>query len=177
MPPSSFPHPASSLRPSFHPALPPSRAPSPDVNGGSTLASGQVTPKDRWVLYPRRGHSALNSGIKSLSSRPLLVVGRPDDLLQDPGVPLTSNQLGPEEKKDLERGLSQMGAQGRDGVTCAPVWVEDKLHQGMLHAAFHFSPIMTNRSLFFRFLRGNVQNLSLANLPLPFAPRQHQQNC
>jgi len=138
MPPSSFPHPASSLRPSFHPALPPSRAPSPDVNGGSTLASGQITPKDRWVLYPRRGHSALNSGIKSLSSRPLLVVGRPDDLLQDPGVPLTSNQLGPEEKKDLERGLSQMGAQGRDGVTCAPVWVEDKLHQGMLHAAFLF---------------------------------------
>ncbi|GAA5913724.1 uncharacterized protein JCM6883_000026 [Sporobolomyces salmoneus] len=128
MPPSSFPHPASSLRPSFHPALPPSRAPSPDVNGGSTLASGQITPKDRWVLYPRRGHAALNSGVKSLSSRPLLVVGRPDDLLQDPGVPLTTNQLGPEEKKDLERGLSQMGAQGRDGVTCAPVWVEDGLH-------------------------------------------------
>ncbi|GAA5948627.1 hypothetical protein JCM3765_004948 [Sporobolomyces pararoseus] len=128
MPPSSFPHPASSLRPSFHPALPPSRAPSPDVNGGSVLASGQATPKDRWVLYPRRGHAALNSGIKSLSSRPLLVVGRPDDLLQDPGIPLTTNQLGPEEKKDLERGLSQMGAQGRDGVTCAPVWVEDGLH-------------------------------------------------
>lgn len=128
MPPVSFPNPASSARPSLHPACPPSRAPSPDVNGGSVLNSGQVTPKDRWVLYPRRGHAALNAGVKSLSSRPLLVVGRPDDLVQDPGVPLTNNQLGSEEKKDLERGLKQMGAQGSDGVTCAPVWVEDGLH-------------------------------------------------
>jgi len=151
MPPASFPNPASSLRPSLHPALPPSRAPSPDVNGNSSsvLNSGQVTPKDRWVLYPRRGHAALNAGVKSLSSRPLVVVGRPDDLVQDPGVPLTNNQLGSEEKKDLERGLKQMGAHGKDGVTCVPVWVEDGLHTSE-HLALNYSKISATNE-FFRF--------------------------
>ncbi|GAA5902122.1 hypothetical protein JCM5296_006609 [Sporobolomyces johnsonii] len=156
MPPSSFPHPANSLRPSFHPELPESRAPSPDGNGTGASNSGAATPQQqthRWVLHPRRGHAALNSGLRSLANRPLLVVGRPDDLVNADGEALSSNQLGATEKKDLERGLRSM-AGPEDGIGCVPVWVEDQLHtkfyEGMcktyLWPIFHYLALPDNIS-------------------------------
>lgn len=124
----SFPAPGSSASPSLHPACPPSRAPSPQF--GSPVVN--QTPEDlnhRWVLHPRRGHAALNSGIKSLSSRELIVVGRPDDLERPDGNVLGQGELGEAEKKDLEQGLKAMnGSNEGEGIGCVPVWLDDKVH-------------------------------------------------
>lgn len=124
----SFPSPGSSASPSSHPACPPSRAPSPLQ--GST---GELTPKasHRWILHPRRGHAALNSGIKSLSARELIVVGRPDDLNRAPDQELGQGELSADEKRDLERGLRNMsGSAEGEGIGCVPVWLDDKVHFG-----------------------------------------------
>ncbi|BGP56129.1 hypothetical protein JCM8202_005896 [Rhodotorula sphaerocarpa] len=144
MPPSSFPDPAKSLRPSFHPALPPSRAASPSP---SPLHAPTEVPPDlrhrvhhpdpaaiqqqqthRWVLHPRRGHAALNSGLRSLKDRPLLVVGRPDDLVKAEGDLLGSNELSEDAKRDLEQGLRKMAGAKEQGIGCVPVWLDDGLH-------------------------------------------------
>lgn len=130
MPPSSFPDPAKSLRPSFHPALPESRAPSPD-RAGSSAAARTPEPElqaHRWVLHPRRGHAALNSGLRSLKDRQLLVVGRADDLMNAEGDVLGQNDLGDDARKDLEKGLRKMSGDSQEGIGCVPVWVEDGLH-------------------------------------------------
>ncbi|GAA5980877.1 hypothetical protein JCM11641_004752 [Rhodosporidiobolus odoratus] len=162
MPPSSFANPASSLKPSFHPALPISRAASPAQDGSSTSASpapgasSQHTESQshRWVLHPRRGHGALNSGLRSLKDRPLLVVGRPDDLLSAEGELLTQNELTEDAKKDLEKGLKKMAGENEEGIGCAPVWLEDGLHsrfyEGMckeyLWPIFHYLSLPDNIS-------------------------------
>ncbi|SCV70144.1 BQ2448_1538 [Microbotryum intermedium] len=129
IPPSNFPDPAKSLRPSFHPPCPPSRAPSPD----SLRAAEQDLPvpqqqRHRWVLHPRRGHAALNSGLKSLTDGPLVVVGRPDDLVKVDGEVLRQVELGETEKKDLERGLRNMAGTSNTAIGCVPVWLDDKVH-------------------------------------------------
>ncbi|GAA6002877.1 uncharacterized protein JCM10292_001351 [Rhodotorula paludigena] len=135
MPPTSFPNPSKSLRPSFHPALPESRAPSPDPDSlahtrAHTPAPGSIPQQQthRWVLHPRRGHAALNSGLRSLKDRPLLVVGRPDDLLSSDGELLGQNSLSDEAKKDLEQGLRKMAGDSEEGIGCVPVWLDDGLH-------------------------------------------------
>ncbi|KAI5477902.1 trehalose 6-P phosphatase, glycosyltransferase family 20 protein [Pseudohyphozyma bogoriensis] len=120
----SFTAPGSSLSPSSHPPCPPSRAPSPDT---AALAKAERGPQlHRWVLHPRRGHAALNSGLKSLSAKPLVVVGRPDDLVKE-DVHISQAELGDEEKKDLEKGLKKMSEEG-EGMGCIPVWLDDKVH-------------------------------------------------
>ncbi|GAA6052076.1 hypothetical protein JCM3770_006618 [Rhodotorula araucariae] len=158
MPPSSFPDPSKSLRPSFHPALPPSRAASPDPDHvrAHTPASGTTPPQQthRWVLHPRRGHAALNSGLKSLKDRPLVVVGRPDDLMSADGEILGQNALSDDARRDLEKGLRAMAGKGEEGIGCVPVWLDDKLHQsfyeGMckeyLWPIFHYLSLPDNIS-------------------------------
>ena len=92
----------------------------------------------RWTLHPRRGHAALNSGLRSLSDRGLAVVGRPDDLLRKGGEALTQDDLKEGEKRDLEVGLESMGSvKGGHGggITCVPVWLEEKVHSGKPLAA------------------------------------------
>ncbi|TNY18472.1 trehalose-6-phosphate phosphatase [Rhodotorula diobovata] len=158
MPPSSFPDPSKSLRPSFHPALPPSRAASPDPESlrSHTPAPGAIKAQQthRWVLHPRRGHAALNSGLKSLKDRPLVVVGRPDDLMDADGEVLGQNALSDDAKKDLEKGLKSMSNEGTEGIGCVPVWLDDKLHhsfyEGMckeyLWPIFHYLSLPDNIS-------------------------------
>ncbi|KAM0789442.1 hypothetical protein ACM66B_000265 [Microbotryomycetes sp. NB124-2] len=133
----SFPEPARSFKPSFHPPCPPSRPASP-----FTPATGLSTPmhehqtlhfsppqqQHRWVLHPRRGHAALNSGLRSLTGRSLTVVGRPDDLMRATGEQLGQADLGSTAKADLERGLKSMAGEGGQGIGCVPVWLDDKVH-------------------------------------------------
>lgn len=89
-------------------------------------------PKARWVLHPRRGHAALNSGLKSLNTRPLTVVGRPDDLLRGTeGEVIGTGELGESAKKDLETGLREMAGEGGGGIACVPVWLDDKVHASL----------------------------------------------
>ncbi|GAA5824424.1 hypothetical protein JCM11251_000417 [Rhodosporidiobolus azoricus] len=155
MPPSSFPAPSGSLRPSSHPALPPSRAASPSPESGAATPDPQRQQQThRWVLHPRRGHAALNSGLKSLKDRQLVVVGRPDDLMNAEGDLLGQNQLGDDAKRDLEKGLKKMSGENEQGIGCVPVWLEDGLHtrfyEGMckeyLWPIFHYLSLPDNIS-------------------------------
>lgn len=169
--PTSFASPATSLAPSSHPPCPPSRAPSPDTE---TLKIPHTIPAHRWVLHPRRGHAALNSGLKSLSGRALTVVGRPDDLLRAGGESLGQGELGEVEKKDLERGLKNMAGVSEEGIGCVPVWLDDKVHYSMLFLELSRGGVLT-AGYSRRLLRRHVQDVPLASLPLPRTPRLARQ--
>ncbi|KAK4054618.1 hypothetical protein OIO90_003430 [Microbotryomycetes sp. JL221] len=133
----SFPEPARSFKPSFHPPCPPSRPASP-LNPPTGLStphhehiSHHFSPpqqQHRWVLHPRRGHAALNSGLRSLTGRSLTVIGRPDDLMRATGESLGQADLGTTAKADLERGLKSMAGDAGQGIGCVPVWIDDKVH-------------------------------------------------
>lgn len=115
---SSFKSPASSLSPSSHPPCPPSRAASPDANGA--FVDDQQQPQShRWVLHPRRGHAALNSGLKSLSGRALTVVGRPDDLMRATGGSIGQGELGEDvrlwSRSCAGGGADSVGRAGQEG--------------------------------------------------------------
>lgn len=123
----SFPSPANSSSPSSHPALPPSRAPSPNSSLSSELPP--IPLSHRWILHPRRGHAALNAGLKSLRGGELTVVGRPDDMTKAGGAELGQGELGEAEKRDLESGLAAMKVRNEgEGIECVPVWLDDKVH-------------------------------------------------
>jgi trehalose 6-phosphate synthase/phosphatase len=116
------------MSPSSHPALPPSRAPSPTF-GRSTGDVTPTLPSHRWILHPRRGHAALNAGLKSLRGSALTVVGRPDDMTRAGGANLGQGELGDAEKRDLESGLAAMSSKNHgEGIECVPVWLDDKIH-------------------------------------------------
>ena len=152
----------------------------------SQATSTSTSKRSKWILHPRRGHAALNSGIKSLSGRSgreLVVVGRPDDLEKvtnlstvadthssqsptknypipessspgavSPGV-LAANSIGwgklgqgelsARERRDLERGLKEMGGpttgDGGSGIGCVPVWLEDEVHTSTFSPLFKTS--------------------------------------
>lgn len=88
----------------------------------------------RWVLTPRRGHAALNAGIRAMShNADVTLVAWPGDMRrgalsqpeQEGFGDLTEEELTPELKKDLANGLAAMGGIGK-GPRCSPVWVDSQ---------------------------------------------------
>ena len=126
--------------PKLNPSLPPTPPfPSPPDHPKS---------KPRWILTPRRGHAALNAGIRSLGDRDVTLVAYPGELLDEMGDVLDEADLSMDLKQDLDRGLSALGkGRGRPhGVKCIPVWLDDKLAtnfyegycKGYLWPIFHY---------------------------------------
>ena len=76
----------------------------------------------------------------------MTVVGRPDDLLRADGEKLGQAEIADEAKRDLEKGLKEMAGESEEGIGCAPVWIDDKVHadfyEGMcktyLWPTFHY---------------------------------------
>lgn len=102
----------------------------------STTGGGAASHNpSRWVLSPRRGHAALNAGIRAMSQdADVTLVAWPGDmrrgtLHQQPELEgygdLEQDELTPELKKDLETGLAAMGGIGK-GPRCRPVWVDSQ---------------------------------------------------
>lgn len=86
----------------------------------------------RWVLMPRRGHAALNSGIRAMSQEAeVTLVAWPGDMRrgtlnqpeQEGYGDLTQNELTPDLRTDLENGLAAMGGIGK-GPSCRAVWLD-----------------------------------------------------
>ncbi|KAH8914256.1 glycosyltransferase family 20 protein [Atractiella rhizophila] len=120
----------------------------------SPVAAVSSGPTPVWKLLPRRGHSALHSGIASLASseREVTLIAWPGDLQTAEGAGVPSNvelaggreipksegtggqgldigELTEEEKGLLEKGLWELGApneQGKESVRCVPVWLRDR---------------------------------------------------
>ena len=132
-----------------------------DVQKHSTGTSGNVphsthakshshtspTPS-RWVLTPRRGHAALNAGIRSLGDRDVTLVAYPGELLDENNEILSESEISPQLKEALDLGLESL-AKGQDrkkGIRCKAVWLEEKLSQnfyegyckGYLWPIFHY---------------------------------------
>lgn len=85
----------------------------------------------RWVLEPRRGHAALNAGIKSLSAyRSITLCAYPADLFIGGTQHLNAAKLTEAQTHGLDAGLRSLAsaeAQGdRKGIECVPVWVEER---------------------------------------------------
>lgn len=165
--------PSGSITPSRPPSPSPSQPYFPPVPNGSTHRADDSAPPSRssslhnfkWVLQPRRGHAALNAGIRSLADRQMTLVAWPGDLRDNDGAPMDSRCLTAEQRHSLEDGLSQL-AQGsgdegspgsasdgpaRVGIRCKPVWLDDReasLHyegfcKGYVPACSGVHPIVT----------------------------------
>lgn len=130
-----------------HPGL--SRAASPALDSPASPNN-----QKKWILTPRRGHAALNAGIRSLaSSAEVTLVAWPGDMRRNVATSpeeedcgdLTEADLTDELKKDLDRGLNAIGGQGK-GVRCRAVWLEDQMAsdfydgmcKGFLWPVFHY---------------------------------------
>lgn len=136
-----------------------SRAASPGPESSPASPNGTSTPngtsnQKKWILTPRRGHAALNAGIRSLaSSAEVTLVAWPGDMRRNVATSpeeedcgdLTEADLTDDLKKDLDRGLNAIGGQGK-GVRCRAVWLEDQMAsdfydgmcKGFLWPVFHY---------------------------------------
>ncbi len=101
----------------------------------------------RWVLTPRRGHAALNAGIRSLGDRDVTLVAYPGELLDENNEILSESEISEDLKKDLDVGLETLAKNSsKKGIRCKAVWLEDKLSQnfyegyckGYLWPIFHY---------------------------------------
>lgn len=104
------------------------------AKAAATAARDGAHKPSRWVLCPRRGHAALNSGIRAMSqSADVTLVAWPGDMRRgsqdQPELEgfgdLATEDLTPELKKDLDNGLAAMGGIGK-GPRCRPVWVDSQ---------------------------------------------------
>ncbi|GAA97381.1 glycosyltransferase family 20 protein [Mixia osmundae IAM 14324] len=124
-----------------------------------TASSGVMSETDatacsaRWILTPRRGHAALNSGIRALASdRDVTLVAWPGDLKTTDGEHLEASTISPECKRELEQGLEELGNTREKAVKCAPVWLDDKVAvdfyegycKGYLWPIFHYLALSDN---------------------------------
>jgi hypothetical protein len=106
-----------------------------DAQQESTSQQTSSDGPSHWVLRPRRGHSALNSGIKSLEGlQEILLVAWPGDLkLQEETAArdLSFKDLSEAEKVGLENGLWDLGEkdaiENKGGIRCKPVWISDQV--------------------------------------------------
>jgi hypothetical protein len=86
----------------------------------------KATPTARWKLAPRRTHSALTSGIRSLSdTHDVTIVAWPADLING----TTGEKMGNDAIEPAYREALEMGMKGRkgDALECVPVWLPDKV--------------------------------------------------
>lgn len=126
----------------FTPSRPPSPTPSqqyfPPISLAKTVPHRDDMPAKlltspaphRWVLQPRRGHAALNAGIRSLADRRVVLIAWPGDLRNSRGEHIESKSLNDEQKHSLEEGLTRLahgnGSDGHTGIECKPVWLDDR---------------------------------------------------
>lgn len=100
--------------------LPPALYRDPSMSNGTKPLS--------WILTPKRGHSALFSGIKSLSDRrKVILVAGALDVREGSGEQIDSANLSDKLKGSLERGLKDLSEDAEKGIVCAPVWMDDTL--------------------------------------------------
>ena len=131
-----------------------SRPSSPANTPGKAQPLSSAEKSARWILTPRRGHAALNAGIRSLAAEGEVtlvawpgdmrrgVAQRPED--EDYGD-LQIDDLSTDLRNELESGLRNIGGQGR-GVRCRAVWLEQKMAKdfydgmckGFLWPVFHY---------------------------------------
>ncbi|KAI8453549.1 trehalose-phosphatase [Phakopsora pachyrhizi] len=93
-------------------------------------------PRFRWVLEPRRGHAALNAGIKSLASwRSVTLCAYPADIRIINNHSSTSEHLDPSkvtraQKHALDGGWGDQNYSDpqskKKGIECVPVWLDDR---------------------------------------------------
>lgn len=133
-------------------------------NYSSYKMDSKEVPELKWVLEPRRGHAALNAGIKSLSDfRSITLCAYPADIRINNACtgrpePIEANKLTQTQKGELDSGLRALGdlsensdqdGHPKRGIKCVPVWVDDRsagLHyegfcKKYLWPIFHYMPL------------------------------------
>ncbi|KNZ48758.1 trehalose-phosphatase [Puccinia sorghi] len=125
-------------------------------------------PPFKWILQPRRGHAALNAGIKSLSNyRSITLCAYPADIriasnLASHTEPIEASKLSEAQKLSLDSGLRLLARSApenptedsqsdalKKGIECVPVWADDRsaaLHyegfcKKYLWPIFHYMPL------------------------------------
>ncbi|WAR61527.1 hypothetical protein PtB15_12B215 [Puccinia triticina] len=156
------PKPAPSIGPNHtnHRLHPP---PPPPPTGTAEQEQEQDEPAFKWILEPRRGHAALNAGIKSLSNyRSITLCAYPADVriatsAADLPEPIEASKLSETQKLSLDAGLRHLARADhppaaespKRGIECVPVWVGDRsagLHyegfcKKYLWPIFHYMPL------------------------------------
>ncbi|KAA1107881.1 threalose-6-phosphate phosphatase [Puccinia graminis f. sp. tritici] len=117
-----------------------------------TADEEQEEPAFKWILEPRRGHAALNAGIKSLSNyRSITLCAYPADIRianhsNELPEPIEASKLSELQKLSLDSGLRHLARSAspdqsplndhhqlpidpngpKRGIECVPVWVGDR---------------------------------------------------
>ncbi|KAG9048860.1 threalose-6-phosphate phosphatase [Tulasnella sp. UAMH 9824] len=137
------------------PPSPPKTPPTEAVELSTPKASATALPSDKkfqWHLTPRRGHTAMHSGIRSLSAthKQVIVAYTGDIHAHRPSPPeivggggaapgvetVPSDSLTAEEKKELEAQMANYSdpewekAGHEHPITYVPVWLDDKTARG-----------------------------------------------
>jgi trehalose 6-phosphate synthase/phosphatase len=88
--------------------------------------------KRTWTLSPRYGHSAMISGIRSLTAtHEEIIIGWTGDIQNAVGVQVPSASISAEDKKELEQMLKIYCPEKGDEKLCyIPVWLDDDVAHG-----------------------------------------------
>jgi trehalose 6-phosphate synthase/phosphatase len=120
------------------PATPPTKASDVPASPTSTEANGGVTEfPPTWTLTPRYGHSAMISGIRSLSAtHEQLIIGWTGDIeTGTPGERVPTSSISQEDKDSLKDALAIYTPREADPdddkkTHYVPVWQDDKVAHG-----------------------------------------------
>ncbi|TIA93684.1 hypothetical protein E3P81_00786 [Wallemia ichthyophaga] len=96
----------------------------------STVSAHNNFSQPKWTLSHRRGHTAMNAGIRSLGSQfRQTSIGWPGDLRlgNQRGELIESSSLTETDKKALEEEFKVQRETQTDDMSWIPVWIEDKL--------------------------------------------------
>ena len=99
----------------------------------SAVSAYSQNTKPRWTLMHRRGHTAMNAGIRSLGSQfKQTSVGWPGDLRVGnlKGELIEASSLTERDKKALEDELEVQRESQIDDMKWLPVWLEDRVAHG-----------------------------------------------
>ncbi|KAI0063941.1 trehalose 6-phosphate phosphatase [Artomyces pyxidatus] len=121
--------------PQQHSDIPPSPSePSPPAHA---TADAGVELKPKWSLAARQGHTAMISGIRSLSAtHEQIIIGWTGDIespVANSGTKIPSNSLSEEDKTALEEEIARYEGDDEEikGKTAyVPVWLDDKVAHG-----------------------------------------------
>jgi trehalose 6-phosphate synthase/phosphatase len=116
--------------------------PAPPISpAGSTHSLPETSSSSKWHLSPRRGHTAMVSGIRSLcATHEQIILAWTGDIEASPGsqsqkqlVPFTS--LSQEDKKELEGEIGKYQSpldprEGKKRINYVPVFLDDKIAHG-----------------------------------------------
>ncbi|PPQ80867.1 hypothetical protein CVT25_001876 [Psilocybe cyanescens] len=121
------------------PATPPSKpADVPQEDGSAPEEKSEQQEQETWSMSPRHGHTAMISGIRSMShSHEQIIIGWTGDIESPTGEKVSSDATTPKERQEFEAAVNNYHPKESDPdderdrkTKYVPVWLDDKVAHG-----------------------------------------------